>query len=252
MRKLTLLFIVALFIPYSCDKSRHKDRSLTVEGYRKLGMPDPSRIWTHEDYSRANTILFHLKSDKPFSLPRKGSTKSGKYFDRLINPDNFSFLNDDSVSLSRKAFLIQSYTLIKSDLIDIYTNIYSRDQYYSRELIYLYLFGLTIAQKMLDLSYKINKSDEKGIKGMQSGFRTVQYNYLATLIFILDNQKNVSSYRVEDLEILTDSLFNSVEKNKGWMEVSTRGNLKDHIQTVIDSVSTKYIRKKYHNLIEIL
>lgn len=250
MRRYNFFLIAVLIIIGSCDNPRKKDLSLNEEEYEELGMPDPSKIWKHEDYRKAYTVLAQLKSTKPLSLPQKESKESGKYFNRLISVENISFLGDKSIPLNEKAFRIQSYILIQSDLTDIYTNIYGEDQYYNRELIDLYLFSLTISQRMLDLSYKINESDYTGDIGMKAGSGAVQYTYLAMLSFILDKQKNSSTYRVEDLERLTDSLSNSVIKNEEWMEVSSRENLKKQIQLVIDSVSSKHIKNEYNKLIE--
>jgi hypothetical protein len=236
----------------SCKQSRDKDFSLNVEEYKEFGMPDPDKIWKGEDYAQAYRVLSQIKSDKPLSLPRKGSKKSAPYFNRLISLDNISFLNDESIPLKERAYRIQSFILIQSDLTDIYTDIYKHDQYYSTELIDLYLFGLSVTQKMLELSYKINDSEDEEDIEIRSGFPGIQYTYLTMLSFILNKQKNSSVYRIQDLERLADSLSNSILKNEAWMETVTRNNLKQQIQTVMDSVTSIHIEDKYNHLIEVL
>ncbi|MBS0000061.1 MAG: hypothetical protein KFF73_13865 [Cyclobacteriaceae bacterium] len=252
MQKYHIFLFTVLLILCSCKKSPERDLSLSVEEYKKLGMADPTRTWKHEDYRQAYVVLSQLRSDRPGALPRKGSNKSGKYFDRLISMDNISFLKDDAMPLMEKAMQIQSYILIQSDLTGIYTNENSQDQFYNRELIELYLFGLSIMEQMLQLSQKINESDEEEVIRMQTGLPTLRFTYLTQVAFILEKQKNSSTYLTKDLERLTDSLYNSVVKNRIWMEASTRANLEKQMLVVMDSVSSKHVRNKYENLIEIL
>jgi len=252
--KIRYIFYLGLLLMMvgSCQKTRDRDFSLSVKTYQEKGMPDPDRIWTGEDYAQAYMILSRLKSTQPLSLPRKGSKKSDVYFRRMISPENLSFLNNDTIPLNEKAYRIQSYLLIQSDLDDLYTDIYKKDQYYHRELIDLYLFGLSVAQHMLDLSYQINESDDEGARQIRSAFPTIQYTYMSVLSFILEKQKNASIYEIRDLERLTDSVSNSILENRAWMPADTRDNLKGQIEVVMDSTSSGYIEKKYGQLLEVL
>jgi hypothetical protein len=212
-------------------------------------MPDPSKKWKHMDYSKAYMVLSQLKSTKPLSLPRKESKKSGQYFDRLISLENLSFLENDSIPLFERAYQIQSYILIHTDLTDVYTDVYKPDQYYHRELIDLYLFGLSITHKMLGLSHKINESDDAQDKEMQSGFRATQNTYLMMVSIILEKQKNSSVYEKDDLKRLTDSLYHSINSNRIWMEVSVRNHLKQQLRLVKDQATSDYIKNKYNQLL---
>ncbi len=252
MLKYNFFALLLIFIMGSCKQSRDKDFSLNVEEYKEFGMPDPDKIWKGEDYAQAYRVLSQIKSDKPLSLPRKGSKKSASYFNRLISLDNISFLNDESISLKQRAYRVQSFLLIQSDLVDLYTDIYRSDQYYHKELIDLYLFGLSVTQGMLDLSYKINESDDEEDIILRSVFPTIQYTYMTMLSFILEKQKNRSIYDIEDLDRLADSVSSSVLENKVWMEAAIRTNLKEQIQVVMDSVATIHIKDKYNHLIEVL
>jgi len=245
------LFLFVLILG-SCQKTRDQDFSLSVKEYQEKGMPDPGQIWTGKDYGQAYLVLSQLKSTQPLSLPRKGSIKSDVYFRRLVSQENLSFLNDDTISLKEKAYRIQSYLLIQSDLDDLYTDIYKRDQYYHRELIDLYLFGLTVTQHMLDLSYQINESENLEDKEIRSVFPTIQFTYLSVLSFILEKQQNASVYEIKDLERLTDSISNSILENREWMPADTKNNLKDQIRVVMESVSSDQIEKKYLHLLEVL
>ena len=248
-----LAFAVAISVIIgSCGTFTDKDLSLTPEEYKALQMPEHSRIWDQEDYWAAYSALLKVKNQKPYSLPRKGSTKSGKYFDCMINMENFSFLNSDTLSLKEKAYRIQPFLIIQSELADVYTNIYGEEQYYNRELIDLYLLGLSIADKMLELANRINSSENPEDKSMQSGYDAIQFSFITTVQFILEKQKNPSIYDEYDLERLSDSVVISIQRNLDWMSPADKDLIKNQVSNVIDGVSSRHIRKNYQNLIDML
>jgi hypothetical protein len=244
------LFVTLLFS--ACGKVSDRDPSLTPEEYNDIGMPDPSKIWSHEDYMEACDILDYLKTFKPLSLPKKDSKRSSKYFNRMINPDNLSFLLDETIPLSERAYQIQKYIEIQRLLIFIYTNLGSIEQYYNRELIDLYIFGLTIAQNMLDLGERINESIEEEDLKMQNRFHSIQNLYLSMVLFVLENQKKTFLFEEADLEKLTDFLYSSVSVNNGWIETDAAEDIKLRLQEIIDNTSSEHIKNKYSMLIEVL
>lgn len=243
----TLILIIS-----SCISSSDKDLSLAPEEYSDLGIPDHNRVWDYEDYMSACTALNNIKAADPYSLPRKGSKKSGKYFDRMINPENLSFLFDENISLNERAYQIQKYIDIQGCLITAYTELNPSEQYYNHELIDLYIFGLTIAQDMLDLGQLINESvDEEDIK-MQSRYRSIQFLYLKMILLVFHNQQKFYLFEEEDLERLSDFLYNSLLINREWIEDPATQDLKQQIQKVIDSTSSEKIKKKYSTLMKML
>lgn len=215
-------------------------------------MPDYSKIWSYDDYRNACDILGDIKATNPLSLPKKSSDRSGMYFDRIINPDNLDFVQDESLSLQQKAYKIQSYTHIQEFLIKIYTDLDSTEQYYHRELIDLYIFSISIAQNMLDIGYQINESVDENDMVMQSGFPGIQSRYINTVSFILEIQERDSLFEPEDLERLSDFLSSSILLNKDWMEGSAIEDVKQQVQKLIVNSSSEYVIKQYNNLIESL
>ena len=252
MQKFIVLFCSALIISGSCNIAPEKDQSLTVAEYKKLGMPDPGKSWNHQDYEKAYIALSKLRAKEPHALPRKGSPRSGVYFDRMTDIRNMTFLNDDAIPLTEKAYQIQSYILIQHDLSDLYSNIFGPDRYYDREVIDLYLFGLSIMREMMQLSRTIGESENIGDRQMQAGLPALQYSFMTMINYILDDQKNASAYRTADLERLTDSVYVSVQRNVHWMKADTRKELENRIQIVMDSVESDHIHQKYSDLIGIL
>jgi hypothetical protein len=250
-KNFTALFVMIL-IAFSCGRKAETDHSFSEEEYRKTGMPDPSVDWKLADYRQAFVALSQLKMENPHSLPRKKSARSGRYFSRMINRENLSFLRDGSLSLQEKAMQIQSYILVHNDLTDLYTDLYTSEQYYNKELVDLYIFGLYIMQEMLQLSQVINESDDVEAGWMKSGLPTLRFSYVSLISYILDNQKNGSAYKTEDLERLADSLYISVKTNSTWMEENARATLAQQIRIVMDSVASDPIHQKYNDLVEIL
>ncbi len=245
-----LYFLMLLLITSSCEKLYDKDHSLTAEEYKNLGMPDFLRVWSFEDYNEACGVLDDIKYAKPLSLPKKTSKRSGMYFDRIINLDNLDFLLEDTLSLQQKAHIIQPYVNIHKHLLRIYTDLHTREQYYNKELIDLYIFGLTITQNMLDIGFQINESiDEEDIK-MQSGFLSIQYKHLNMILYVLGIQEKSTTFEKSDLERLTDLVSSSILINKDWMEPAAVEDLKLKLQKVIDNSSSEYIIEKYNSVIE--
>jgi hypothetical protein len=252
MKKVSFLFITILLTTVFCSNPNKKDLSLSEEEYSALGLPDYAEIWNNEDYWEAYGVLAKLRNSKPYSLPQKHSEKSGKIFERIISMENFSFLEDDSLTLKEKAFLIQNHNIIQEQFVDVYTNIYGEDQYYNRELIDLYLFGLRISHKMLELAKKINASDEPEAKSLQSGYDVIKYTYFTILTDILDEQSKSTIYREDDLERLSDSISKSVQYNKDLLEVSSRKELQQKLKVVINRTSSDHILENYIKLVEVL
>ncbi len=174
------------------------------------------------------------------------------YFDRIINPDNLDFVLDETLSLQQRAFKIQSYKRIHQFLMEIYSDPDSPDQYYHQELIDLYIFGLTITQKMLDLGFQINESTDEYDIEMQSIFPSIQHGYINMALVVLGMQEKDSLFEVEDIERLSDFISSSILLNKDWMEASAIEDVKQQLQKVDDNSSSEYVIEKYSKLIESL
>ncbi len=114
------------------------------------------------------------------------------------------------------------------------------------------MYGMQVTQKMLNLAYEINKSDDPGDMMMQSGFQSIQYLYISGVIDVLKEQAKTSKYFKNDLEVLTDSVTISLMKNKNWMDSTAVNDLKQALEVVVDSTSSDYIKNKYIELSELL
>ena len=246
MKKSIVFTLFLMLVLASCSRTEvAEDKSYTIRKYEKMGMPDCDRIWNNNDFFNAVETLDEVKSADFLALPRYDSKRSGKLFRHLISMDNLSFLENDSIPLRDKAYRVQAFLGIQSDLVRIYTNLYGKEQYYDKELTMLYLFGLTVTQKMLDLAYKINASSAKADQIMKGSFPTIRTAYVTMLTFVLEQQKHASLYKEEDMEVLTDSVTASMKKNMHWFDRYAIETLKKKLRTVIDSTSSGKIRQEY-------
>ncbi len=250
--KTTNLFLVfsMVLLLFSACSTKNKDHSIGMKELKKMGMPDCNKIWSGKEYTKAYSILMNIKNQQPYKLPRKGSEKSGEVFDRLINPENMSFLHNDTIPLHIRAQAILRFLGTYEDIIDIYSNILMKKQYYTPELVDIYLFGLDIMQEMLILGEKINQSDDPNAVAYQEGFPAIQQFYITMLLKHLKVQINNSEYSNEELEKLSKGISESINKNLNWFDQAQKDTLKQEMQTVINAASTEKIKAEYEALLK--
>jgi hypothetical protein len=248
---LIILFLIML-INGSCKNISKKDLSLTAKEYQKLGMPDPNKSWSIKDCIDAHITLSNLRTYDPLSLPRKHSKKSGAVFSRIVNKENLSFANDTTIPLSVKAILIQDFQGHQKGLSRLYTDNLKTEQYYDEELIDLYIFGLFVYEKMLELAGKIMNSQEQADLNMQPGLKAVIYNYLNMINMILAEQVKSRVYRTKDLDRLSMEVLRSLIKNREWIEPVDRQKITIQIQNVIEKSPSNHIKNNYRKTLKVL
>ncbi len=243
-----ILLAFTIFITFSSCKKTPKDLSFTMEEMKKMGMPDCNKIWTRGDFEKGFSVLHKIKNSKPFSLPIKGSKKSGEVFDQLISRENMSFVKNDTIPMSLRARGIIQFYGTYEDIADLYKNILLKKQYYTSELIAIYIFGLDVTQDMIDLGQKINKSEDIEDIELQPGFKMIVDLYINLLLNNLDNSKQISKYKADDIELLSDKIYWSLNKNIDLFDDTTKEIIQEKMQTVIDSTSSQTIKEKFDSL----
>jgi hypothetical protein len=133
-----------------------------------------------------------------------------------------------------------------------YTTIGMSTQYYVRELNDIDITRMRVAQRMLDLGKKINESEDPSDVDMQSDYPRIQLMYLNLLSELLDKQLHTSQYPEQTLELLSDSLSSSVRRNMLWFDENSSALIKQAMLTVVESTSSRKIKKDYSELTEIL
>jgi len=245
-----ILLSLIILINGSCKNKLKKDLSLTVKEYQKLGMPDQNKIWSIEDYTKALTTLSNLRLYNPLSFPRKYSKKSGSVFNRLIDKENLSFTNDKNLSLSDKALQVQYFAGFQNDLRRMYTDELKSGQYYAKELIDIYVYGLFGYKRMFDVAGEIMKSNEESVVNMKSGLKAVQFGYVRLITIILGEQGKSRVYQSKDLESLSMEVSNSLIENLEWIEPSDKQSITSLIQSSIDKFPLEYIKDNYRKALK--
>lgn len=216
-----------------------------------MGMPDYKTVWTQDDYMNVFTALNRLRLTKPSSLPRKNSAKSRVYFERMLGEENFSFLQNDTLSLTEKAYRIQYYAGLPNELINIYSNGLNKDELYHQELVEFYIFGLYVSQKKLDLANKIMQSEDPKVKNLQRGLVSVQRGYMEMTLYILEKQIKSTVFTNNDLERLSNTVARSIAINKVWMSSMDADRIKQKLQEAVDNSSFQLARDNYQKIIDV-
>ena len=247
-----MLLLVCITAVISCKNNRVEDKSLSLAEYMRSGMPDPYKIWRSHDFALANAVLENIKSTRPYNLPVKGSKKSGKIFDRMVSLENLNFLQDNRINLAQKLSLCNQYLKYCEDWIRLYTLHETGQQYYHRELAISHLFGLKITEIMLDLNDQLQLSG--GDEDLDIEFYTDQVRsiYLSGLFNLIHEQSKISQFTEADLKLIADHVVESIENNRSWMDDTVRKDLRQMLQTVIDSTSLDSIESRYKDVMESL
>jgi hypothetical protein len=248
MKNHFLLILILFASLHSCSTPDTTDYSLTPEEYLALGMPDYKKVWSLEDYSNAFRVVNTLKYKQPKALPSRDSEKSAVVFSRMINIDNLSFLQDETLALHDKAEMIQWYGPNLVELTASFTFLGMEEQYYIRELTDIDIFSVTIAQIMLDLGNKINESEDPEDIALQSDYPLIQEMYLDLISSLFEKQQKPALYPRETLELMSDSLSTSVRRNMHWFDEDASGRIKQALLTVIDSNSSRTLINEYQDL----
>ena len=90
-----LLCALALILQDPFDVKVARDKSLTLEAYKKLGIPDPDRAWTPADFTKALGVFRKIERDDSCKLPRRDSPASGKLWTRFCSEENLEPLRDE-------------------------------------------------------------------------------------------------------------------------------------------------------------
>lgn len=255
MYKLKIVLIVIfliILINESCKHVFRKDLSLTTEQYLKQGMPACNKIWTEDDYQRAQIALSTLITKDFHALPRKKSRKSGDVFKRIVSKDNLNFLEDPAISLRDKAYRIQFLGNITGQIGTLYTNKLDIRQYYSEELIEIYTNHLYFRGKMLELAEKIDKSDLEEDKMMQSGKSGIHSSYILLINFILSEMEKTKAFSESDMKRLIKEIEESISINFKYLDVRDKKEIYTLLTNSIKRSPSPSTGKSFKNTLILL
>ena len=247
-----LITLLTIILSISSCSLFEKDHTLRPEEYQKLGMPDHKKIWTNDDYVSANITLSSLKMNDPLSLPVKNSKKSGVLFKRMVNEENLSFIHDTTFPLRTRAYTIQYFTRFQTEMEQIYTIEYKGKIYYTEELLDLHIFGLAVHDRMLELAWIINKSDDEDVEGIKSGMQAVTYNYLKLIPRLLGELVKTNLYSADGLERLSKAISSSLLTNIEWMTPAEKNYLLPEFKNAIENSGSAEVKSNLESAVEVL
>ncbi len=241
--KLILLSGLLIFLTIlSCNTLFEKDYSMKPEEYQQYGMPDNKKTWTSDDYAGANITISTLNMKAPRSLPRSGSKKSGELFNRLTDEENLDFIYDTTAPLKVRAYLIQYYPRMISEIESMYSLEYKGKLYYREELLHLKAFKLLVHNKMLELGMIIDSSDDESLSDFKNGMRMVKNNYLAFVPELLDDMVKPEYKSADGLEKLSKAISASVIKNSVWMTPVDKNKLLSKFRSMEETLKSSRIK----------
>jgi hypothetical protein len=246
-----VILMLSLLISESCRNLLKSDYSLTPEEYDKLGMPDHKKIWRLDDYFKSTVTLGSLKINNFLSFPRKDSKKSEAVFGRFVNKENLSFVNDTTLPLHTRAYLIQQFARFPGQLYQLYSDSSKEKQYYNDELIDIDIFILFVNEQKLMLAFQIMNSDDEADISLQYGLTTVKYSYLKTIEKLLAEQVKSKVFSVKDLDGLCTEISRSLQENYKWFLPADRITIGSEIQTVIEKSPSHFCQENYNKILKI-
>ena len=241
-RALMILSVIFL-IATGCKEQSQQDNSLSLQEYRKIGMPDPEKSWGSHDFSLAFSVLEDVKTSQPHKLPMMDSKKSGRIFSRILDMDNLQFIDNSEMPIAEKLRRMENFLRVCENTIRLYTNENQGLQYYHRELTEAYLYGLSLSGLMIDLSTQENTT------AVYDSADPIQSYYLSGLFSLLRAQNNVSSFTESEHKLLVSRVGQSVRINLIWFDEIVREDLKKAFLKISDSTRLIQYEAGYDGLI---
>jgi neutral trehalase len=187
-----------------------------------------------------------------YILPRKNSTRSAPMFNRLISKENFTFLEDTSITLSDKAYRIQTLGNFMGQLGTYYNDKIRAQQYYGDELVEIYAIHLFVRGKMLELAENINNSTRQEDIAMQSGRNGIVGSYVFLLTFLVSEEKKPEAFSSGQLKRLNKEMAHSLSNNIKYLDSLSKQKLSAEIRKLYEINKSGSGRKEVDEMLKFL
>jgi hypothetical protein len=246
-----LVVVITGLATVSCKSLFRKDLSLTLKEYQVYGMPDITVPWNEQHLMKAHVALGAVRMKNFMKLPRRDSRRSGAVFSHILSPDNLSFLND-TTALHDKAFTIQAYWSFINDMGLIYFDNFKSKQYYSDELIDIYIYQLFVRKSMFKLADRIDRSDAPNDQGIKQGRPAIVNGYVYVVESLLQKQEKTSTFSASQLRKLNKAVTASILENSVYLNHASKQKLSESIKRIIEKNKSLYSGKEYDTLMKSL
>lgn len=245
MKKLLFpILFTSIFNLISCQQ---EDSSKTLEEYYSMGFPEINNAWSSEDIENAVESIEKLRQKDKFGLPKLNSSKSGKYFQKIMQElprvsvedslrHNFQFRKFGRFQKLLTP-LVQSYGP-EGELQIYYSNESIEFEKLSiREVTNLAIIYKSLLRRMSDSIRKLNK--ENDIK-LQGGILKV---YEAAL----EINQPIILYSPEDKIELATVISENIDEIWSLLTPDSKKSLLTQIQSVSTKSEIKEVREIYSN-----
>jgi hypothetical protein len=252
LKNTVIVLFVIILVNGSCKNIFRKDLSLTLKEYQAKGMPDINIVWPQSKLMEAYNTLLSVKTKSFQSLPRKDSRKSGAVFSQLLNKEHLSFIDDPGKSLRDKALDTQPVGRFVSELSRIYTDNLRPQQYYSEELIEIFIFEMYVRKRMLDVAEQIMNSTDPEAIGMQAGRNGIVRGYVNLIETLIRNQEKTKAFSSRQLKKLNNEVSESLKENLRYLDPESKQMISSEIKKVTETSASGALKKTNKELLELL
>jgi hypothetical protein len=126
-----LLYAVAA-ISISSIAWAAEDPSLTAAEYEALGVPAADRTWGATEYEATVVALTKLIVSHPERLPRRGSSKSGSVFERIVAPGNLTAIVKSNHPIEVRVTMGRNVVVHQLEILALYQS--AEDKYAGAEI----------------------------------------------------------------------------------------------------------------------
>ena len=113
----------------------YPDNSPADEDFVAMGLSAPDKVYRSEDYKKVIHLLDRIYEADKFSLPRSGSSYSGKIYGRIFSRENFAFLTDPQANLGNQIIDYEKIKGIGYRLLIYYIEDTEPEERFGREVL---------------------------------------------------------------------------------------------------------------------
>ncbi len=156
------------------------------------------------------------------------------------------------MSLRDKALDTQPVGRFVSELSRIYTDNLRPQQYYSEELIEIFIFEMYVRKRMLDVAEQIMNSTDPEAIGMQAGRNGIVRGYVNLITTLIRNQEKTKAFSSRQLKKLNNEVSKSIKENLRYLDSESKQMISSEIKKVTETSASGSLKKTNKELLELL
>jgi hypothetical protein len=245
MKKILLIILFLSNTIISCQNIE-KDDSKMLKEYYELGIKSINENWTNLDLENSLKTLLKLKENRPNSMPKFGSEKSGKLLHKIFSslplvyekaPNNLKKFSKEA-KLSRKLLF---------DLLNIYES--TENINYPKEEAEVYKYHILVsthkAITYLDFMSRISEKDRIEEK---SSIKKFKKGIVNSFIPVMNLIERGTTFQKENRIDISNFLSGMLMKIWNLLDSKHHIELRKKINEIISNSNNKKIELIFQNL----